>query len=211
MIMINYLFSLFALVFVSCCEISKNGDKISAFSLYDSLIITQEENLLQSSFINDTMVYFEQMNDEEKENFVSENIRSEMILDFWKTRKENKSSDYYFKVISNFDKSGKYFDFYFYCLDRINEKQLIDDSIFELIQKYYELVYDANRFDLFNYLRRKEAFGDEEKVNTILNSIGYSFQSIIQDDTEYFNKLIDKDPLNKEYYKRIEKSAIENM
>lgn len=34
---------------------------------------------------------------------------------------------------------------------------------------------------------------------------------MIQDDTKYFNKLIDKDPLNKDYYKRIEKSAIENM
>ena len=80
-----------------------------------------------------------------------------------------------------------------------------------MIQKYHELVYDTNRFDLFNYLRRKEAVGDEQKVNTILNSIGYSFQSMIQDDTEYFNKLIDNDPLNKDFYKRIEKSAIENM
>lgn len=209
--MINYFFSLSALVFILCCEISKNGEKLSTFSSHDSFMITQEENLLQSSFINDTLVYFEQMNDEEKDSFVSEKIKNEMILDFWNTRKENRGSDYYFKVISNFDKSGKYFDFYFYCIDRINEKPIVDDSIFELIQKYYELVYDTNRFDLFNYLRRKEVVGDEQKVNTILNSIGYSFQSIIQDDTEYFNKLIDNDPLNKDYYKRIEKAAIENM
>lgn len=177
--MINYFLSLSAFVSILCGEISKNGEKLNTISLHDSFVIIQEENLLKSSFTNDTLVYFEQMNDEEKDSFVSENIKSEMILDFWKTRKENRGSDYYFKVVSNFDKSGTYFDFYFYCIDRINEKPLVDDSIFELIQKYYELVYDTNRFDLFNYLRRKEAVGDEQKVITILNCIGYSFQSIV--------------------------------
>lgn len=207
----HYLITLIVLVVIITCNVSNNSGKFSIPAPNGSSALSKDADALTLMLKIDTITFFEQMTDGEKEEFVSKNIKNQVVKDFWRTRKELRSFDYYFKVISSFDKSGQFFDFYFWCIDCIQDKKLIDGYFFDVIQKYYELVYENNRLGLFNYLRTQEAYNNDKKVNNILNYIGYSFQSIIQDDETYFNRLIDEDPLNRQYYERIEKSAIDNL
>lgn len=159
--------------------------------------------------IDNSIKYFEQMSNNEMERFVVEKIKNEVILEFWKTRNEQLDLDYYANVISNF-KACENPDFYIYCMNIIKSKPNADGYIIELIQGFFEEVYDTDYKWLFKYLDFLQSTKKSEGVDAILNYIGYSFQSIVKDNPTYFDSLIKKDPQNAKYFAKISKFAEEN-
>lgn len=157
----------------------------------------------------DTSIFFYQMTLNEKNDFIEKNIIDSTIIEFWKTKDASNTIDYYGNIISNFE-TKRNIDFYIYCLELIENKDIIDGYIMEMIQGYYIGLYDNNKYLLFKYIRSLQKNGKNKTAARILNYIGYSFQSVIEDNPLYFKNIIRTDSMYKDIYIEIEKYAVEN-